>query len=235
MLSFAGFQWDNRRFSKANDIDLSPMQTPIRVKFCGITRPRDAALAVELGVDALGFVFHPQSPRYIDPQKAASIIAELPPFVTSIGLVVDRPIADVEEIIATTSIDMVQCHGDESAIDCERLSRPYIKAIRVKADLDVGASARIHQQARAILLDAYVPGIPGGSGQRFDWRQAQTEIAQPLIVAGGLDADGVDTAIEQLSPYAVDVSSGIESEPGHKDPQKMRAFMQKIRQQHGKY
>ena len=209
------------------------MRYPTRVKFCGITRAQDAVLAVALGVDALGFVFHPESPRYIEPGAAASIIAELAPFVTTVGLVVDRTVADVEQIIATTSIDIVQCHGDEQAVDCESLSRPYIKAIRVKADMDVGAMARSHPRARAVLLDAYVPGVPGGSGQRFDWRQAQTEIAQPLIIAGGLDGGNVCSAISQLSPYAVDVSSGIESSPGLKDPEKMTEFMQNIRQQHG--
>ena len=209
------------------------MRIPTRVKFCGITRAQDASLAVALGVDALGFVFHPNSPRYIEPEDAASIIAALPPFVTSVGLVVDRTVADVEQIIATTSIDIVQCHGEEPAADCESLSRPYIKAIRVKADTDVGALARSYPHARAILLDAYVPGVPGGSGQRFDWRQAQTEIVQPLIIAGGLDPENVDSAITQLSPYAVDVSSGIESSPGLKDTGKMTEFMQNIRQQHG--
>ena len=209
------------------------MRIPTRVKFCGITRAQDASLAVALGVDALGFVFHPKSPRYIEPEDAASIIAALPPFVTAVGLVVDRTVADVEQIIAATSIDIVQCHGEESAVDCESLSRPYIKAIRVKTDTDVGALARSHPHARAILLDAYVPGVPGGSGQRFDWRQAQTEISQPLIIAGGLEPENVGSAVTQLSPYAVDVSSGIESSPGLKDPEKMTEFMQNIRQQHG--
>ena len=211
------------------------MQFRTRVKFCGITQRTDAALAVELGVDALGFVFHPDSPRYIEPAEAASIISKLPSFVTSVGLVVDRTSHEVNEIISATSIDLVQCHGEESALQCEQMARPYIKALRVKADSDISAIAESHKYARAILLDAYVPGIPGGSGQRFDWQRAQTKIDQAVIVAGGLAADNVGAAIEQLKPYAVDVSSGIESAPGKKDHAKMKEFMQVIRRNDGKY
>lgn len=210
------------------------MQNPTRVKYCGITKHRDAALAVELGIDALGFVFHPASPRNIAPADAASIIAKLPPFVTSVGLVVDRTAEDVEAIIEETGVDIVQYHGHESGEYCEKLGRPYIKALRVKDDTDVAESAAPFKHARAILLDAYVPGVPGGSGERFNWQQGQAPIERPLIVAGGLDANNVVAAIEQLAPYAVDVSSGIESEPGEKDPEKMKEFIQKIRQYHGK-
>lgn len=210
------------------------MQHRTRVKFCGITRLRDAQQAVALGADALGFIFHPESPRFIDPEHAAEIIKVLPAFVTTVGLVVDRTTVEVNEIISRTYVDLIQCHGAESNSFCESLNRPYIKAIRVKPDSDVLALSRQYPNAKGILLDAYVPGVPGGSGQSFDWRQAQTEDKSQLILAGGLTAGNVADAIEQIRPFGVDVSSGIESAPGIKDEQKMINFIDNVRLADGK-
>jgi len=204
-----------------------------RVKFCGITRALDAQLAVEFGADALGFVFHPQSPRYIEPQLASKIIARLPPFVACVGLVVNRSLGEIEEIIAHTQVDLIQFHGDERPQFCEQVSRPYIKAIRVKDNIDVREMSAPHDAARGILLDAFIPGIPGGSGESFDWTQVPRDIGQPLIVAGGLNVDNVASAIEYFRPFAVDVSSGIEASHGIKDAVKMKRFIATVKQADG--
>ena len=211
------------------------MQHRTRVKFCGITRLRDAQQAIELGVDALGFIFHPDSPRFIDAEHAAEIIRELPAFVTTVGLVVDRPATEVNEIISRTYVDIVQCHGDESNSDCEALNRPFIKALRVKSDTDIAALSSNYPLAKGILLDAYVPGVPGGSGQSFDWQQAKHVDDKRLILAGGLTTSNVADAIRQVRPFAVDVSSGIESAPGIKDEQKMINFIENVRLADGKH
>ncbi|MGR8947512.1 MAG: phosphoribosylanthranilate isomerase [Gammaproteobacteria bacterium] len=211
------------------------MRHRTRVKYCGITRLRDAQIAVSLGVDALGFIFYSKSPRNVAAECAAEIIAQLPPFVTAVGLVVDMPAIDVNELVTRTNIDLVQCHGDETVSECESLNRPYLKAIRVASNSDVSALAAQYPSARGILLDAYVRGTPGGSGRRFDWRKAQGVDPDSLVIAGGLDADNVGDVIEQLRPYGVDVSSGIESAPGIKDEQKMIDFIQKVRLADGKY
>lgn len=204
-----------------------------RVKFCGITRQCDATLAVELGVDALGFVFHPASPRYIEPENAAKIIAALPPFVTTVGLVVDLPVSEVEVIIGQTKIDLIQFHGDEAPALCRAISRPYVKAIRVQKNLDLTALAEQYHGAQGILLDAYVAGQPGGTGQRFDWADVPPALPVPLIIAGGLDQDNVIEAIRRFEPHGVDVSSGIEQQAGIKDENKMHHFMTRVNQVHG--
>ena len=204
-----------------------------RVKFCGITRERDARLAVELGADALGFVFYPPSPRYIEPRLARKIIAKLPPFVASVGLVVNHSIDEIEEIIAQTRLDLIQFHGDELPQFCEQISRPYIKAIRVKETLDIGELAVKYADARGVLLDAFVPGLPGGSGESFDWTRVPREIGQPMIVAGGLSVDNVASAIQYFRPFGVDVSSGIETSHGIKDEVKMKRFIASVKQTDG--
>ena len=206
------------------------MHPRTRVKFCGITRQADAAFAVRLGVDALGFVFHPKSPRYIEPAEAGGIISGLPPFVTSVGLVVDHSYDQVEDIISQTEVDLVQFHGDESPELCEQISRPYLKAIRVKEDTDVEMVCSDYRYARGLLLDAYVPGVPGGSGKQFDWSKVPSKPTLPIIMAGGLDAENVKDAINRFKPSGLDVSSGIESNPGIKDEEKMRQFLTAVNQ-----
>ncbi len=202
----------------------------VRVKFCGITNIDDARVAVALGVDALGFVFYPPSPRYIAPAVAARIIAALPPFVAKVGLFVNAPPAEVESVIAETGIDAVQFHGDEAAADCRRVSRPWIKALRIAEDTDVLRLAADYPEAHALLLDAYDAQLFGGTGRSFDWSRYPADLARPLILAGGLTPDNVAAAIRATAPYAVDVSGGIEARKGVKDIEKMKRFITEVSQ-----
>lgn len=201
-----------------------------RVKICGITCLADAVAAIDAGVSALGFVFYEPSPRYVSPQAAAEIIRQLPPFVTAVGLFVNAPEAEVARVLALTGIDLLQFHGDEPEDFCSAFSRPYIKALRVRPGLEVEAQAALYPSARGILLDAYRPGVPGGTGEVFDWALISSVLAPRVILAGGLTALNVATAISQVAPYAVDVSGGVEAAPGCKDKAKISAFMAAVQQ-----
>jgi phosphoribosylanthranilate isomerase len=205
------------------------MQHRTRVKFCGITRFEDARLAVELGVDALGFVFYEKSPRYISTADAADIIRRLPPLVSKVGLFVDAKSEDVASVLAAVPIDVVQFHGAESAADCERVGRPYVKAVRMSDTVDLAAEAARFTAAAALLVDAYDADLVGGTGAVFEWSRVPAGLAKPIILAGGLDASNVGRAIATVKPYAVDVSSGIEREKGIKDPAKMQEFMREVK------
>ncbi len=198
-----------------------------RVKICGITRIEDARAAVELGCDALGLVFYPPSPRAVTVGQAQAILASLPPFVTSVGLFVDEDEAVIRSTLEQVPLDLLQFHGDETEAECVRYGRPYIKALRMREGEDIARTARQYPSAAGILLDAYQPGLPGGTGQTFDWQRIPP-LAQPLILAGGLAADNVARAIETVHPYAVDVSGGVEAEKGIKDPRKMAAFINEV-------
>lgn len=196
-----------------------------RVKICGITRLADARLAVQLGADALGFVFVPASQRFIEPAAAQAIIAELPPFISRVGLFLD---ADREAIdVALNQMpDLVpQFHGRETAEWCESFGRPYVKAIGVADGLPSRAQFDAFTRAQGFLLDSQVPGELGGTGHAFDWRALGMDLGKPLILAGGLNADNVGEAVRDVTPYALDVSSGVESAKGIKDADAMRAFM----------
>jgi phosphoribosylanthranilate isomerase len=201
-----------------------------RVKICGITRLEDALAAVAAGADALGFVFHPASPRYIPPAAAAEIIDRLPPFVASVGLFVDLEPAAVNDAVAVAKVDLVQFHGQESPATCALSPRPWIKAIQVRAGLDFEAIAGQYAGARALLVDAWHPTLAGGTGHRFDWNLIAGARTYPLVLAGGLDAANVAQAIQQVSPYAVDVSGGVESSKGIKDIAKIREFIAEVSQ-----
>jgi len=200
---------------------------PTRVKVCGITSIRDARDAIDAGANALGFVFYPPSPRYIEVEQAASIIAQLPAFVTSVALFVDAQQEEVTRCIDLTNIDLLQFHGDESASYCQQFERPYIKALRVNSDQhtaeDVQAMADRYASARGILLDTYRKGVPGGTGERFDWNLVPTTL-ENVILAGGLTAANVTEAIQTVQPYAVDVSGGVEASHGVKDLEKIKQF-----------
>ncbi|MGE7960327.1 phosphoribosylanthranilate isomerase [Pseudomonas sp. NPDC089530] len=201
----------------------------VRSKICGITRIEDALAAVEAGADAIGLVFYAKSPRAVSVQQARAIIAELPPFVTTVGLFVNASRCELGEILDAVPLDLLQFHGDETPADCEGYHRPYIKALRVKAGDDIAASCAAYARASGILLDTYVEGVPGGTGEAFDWSLVPQGLSKPIILAGGLTAENVGQAIAQVRPYAVDVSGGVEQNKGIKDHAKIRAFIQAVR------
>lgn len=201
----------------------------VRSKICGITRVEDALAAVEAGADAIGLVFYAKSPRAVTVQQARSIINAMPPFVTTVGLFVDASRCELGEILDAVSLDLLQFHGDESPESCEGYHRPYIKALRVKPGDDIAAQVALYKNASGVLLDTYVPGIPGGTGEAFDWELVPEGLSKPIILAGGLTAENVAQAVARVRPYAVDVSGGVEAAKGIKDAQKIRAFMQAVR------
>ncbi|WGV19331.1 phosphoribosylanthranilate isomerase [Pseudomonas putida] len=202
----------------------------VRSKICGITRTEDALAAAEAGADAIGFVFYAKSPRAVDVRQARAIIAELPPFVTTVGLFVNASRCELNEILEVVPLDLLQFHGDETPQDCEGYHRPWIKALRVRPGDDLEAACQLYAGARGILLDTYVPGVPGGTGEAFDWSLVPARLSKPIILAGGLSADNVGQAIAQVQPYAVDVSGGVEQAKGIKDATKIEAFMRAVKQ-----
>ncbi|MGH8506492.1 MAG: phosphoribosylanthranilate isomerase [Stenotrophobium sp.] len=199
-----------------------------RIKFCGITRSEDAAAAVALGVDAVGFVLVPRSPRGIGADAAALIRAALPPLVSVVALFSNAGADFVAQAVAALKPDLLQFHGEEDAGFCGRFALPYMKAVTMGGQVSLAQQAARYPAAAALLLDSHAPGGMGGSGQRFDWGRIEP-VAQPLVLAGGLNADNVGDGIRRIRPYAVDVSSGIELRPGIKCPEKMRAFVQAVR------
>ncbi|MGF6149748.1 phosphoribosylanthranilate isomerase [Pseudomonas fluorescens] len=201
----------------------------VRSKICGITRIEDALAAVDAGADAIGLVFYAKSPRAVTVQQARAIIAALPPFVTTVGLFVNASRCELGEILDAVPLDLLQFHGDETPADCEGYHRPYIKALRVKAGDDIAASCNLYAKASGILLDTYVEGVPGGTGEAFDWSLIPQGLSKPIILAGGLSAANVVEAIARVHPYAVDVSGGVEQSKGIKDHAKIRAFIQAVR------
>lgn len=196
-----------------------------RVKICGITNIEDAMLAISSGADALGFVFYPPSPRYISISDAQVIVSKLPPFVTPVALFVDAAKEVVAELLDGSPRWCLQFHGQETPEYCEQFGVPYYKALRMKPGLDIAAIANSYPSSMAILLDAYKPGVPGGTGETFDWESIPQGLRKPLILAGGLSIDNVAKAIDIVRPFAVDVSGGVELEPGKKDPDKVRDFI----------
>ena len=200
-----------------------------RIKICGITRLEDALRAAELGADALGFVFYPKSPRYIEPAAAREIVSALPPFVTTVGLFLDARPETVRETLDTVALDMLQFHGDECPADCGIFGRPYLKAIPMAGSMDVVAYMRSYPDAAGFLLDSHAPGAAGGTGETFDWGVIPQELPRPVILAGGLNAGNVMQALHQNHVWGVDVSSGVEASPGIKDAVKMAAFIDEVK------
>lgn len=199
------------------------------IKVCGITRIADAEAAVAAGVDALGLVFHPASPRVVSVAQAAAIAAAVGPFVTTVALFVNATIARVEAVLAATGIHLAQFHGDETPEYCRSFRRPYIKAIRMAPGLDAAAAAARYPDAAACLFDAWHPRLAGGTGDVFDWSRLPDIAPQPLILAGGLTVANVAAAVRGRRPYAVDVSSGVESAPGQKDARRIAEFVAAVR------
>lgn len=199
-----------------------------RIKICGITRAEDADAAVAAGADSLGFVFYPPSPRNVSIEQAAELIAGLPAFVTSTALFVDADVEFVQRVIEQTKVDLLQFHGNESQAYCSQFARPYMKAIRMKPDVDVKAESERYGDASAILLDAYRPGVPGGTGESFDWERIPAELRDSIVLAGGLNPDNIRKAVETVHPFAVDVSGGVEASKGMKDKEKIETFVQEV-------
>lgn len=199
-----------------------------RVKICGITRQEDAVHAANLGADAIGLVFYEPSPRYVSHTTARTIVENLPPFMTSVGLFVDAPAEAVFEALKVVRLGLLQFHGDESPDYCEQFGVPYLKALRMREDVNVTAFAQQHCNAAGILLDTYQQGVAGGTGKTFDWKMIPDDVPLPVILAGGLDATNVAQAITTVKPYAVDVSGGVEKSKGIKDHGKMSEFMKEV-------
>jgi|TARA_R100001509_G_scaffold144346_1_gene100587 phosphoribosylanthranilate isomerase len=199
------------------------------IKICGITSVRDARVAADAGADAIGLVFYPPSPRAVSLEQAREIVASLPPFVTVVALFVDASEDAIHGILRAVPIDWLQFHGEESADFCAAFQRPWMKALRVAPGLDLTAAAGSYAGARALLLDSYRPGVPGGTGERFDWSRVPAQLPRPLVLAGGLDADNVASAIAQVRPAAVDVSGGVEARKGVKDPARIQQFIAAVR------
>ncbi|MDQ2971574.1 MAG: phosphoribosylanthranilate isomerase [Pseudomonadota bacterium] len=195
-----------------------------RIKICGITRVEDALLACELGADAIGLVMTSSSPRCIDLDRAKTIRAALPAFVSAVVLAHDLPAPRVREIIDAVRPDLVQFHGSEDAVFCESFGVRYTKAIGMDGAIDVNAFAGSHPRVAGFVLDGHAPGAQGGQGRTFDWARVPRDLDRPMILAGGLKAGNVAEAIRRVRPWAVDVASGVESAPGIKDHDKLRAF-----------
>ncbi|RMM53152.1 phosphoribosylanthranilate isomerase [Pseudomonas syringae] len=200
----------------------------VRSKICGITRIEDALAAADAGADAIGLVFYPKSPRAVTVLQARAIIAALPPFITTVGLFVNASRCELNETLDAVALDMLQFHGDETPEECDGYHRPYIKALRVKAGDDIAGVCRTYRNARGVLLDTYVEGVPGGTGETFDWALIPDDLDKPVILAGGLTSANVAQAIAQVRPYAVDVSGGVEKSKGIKDREKILAFMSAV-------
>jgi Phosphoribosylanthranilate isomerase len=200
-----------------------------RIKICGITREEDLSAAARLGADAIGLVFYPKSPRLVTVERAAELLRRLPPFVTSVGLFVNPTVEEVRAALAHAPVDLLQFHGDEPPEFCRAFGLPYLKAVRVKPGLDLVQYAARYADARGLLLDAFVEGIPGGTGRSFDWSLIPRDLSLPVVLSGGLDPSNVGEAVERVQPWAVDVSSGVEAAKGIKDAAKIAAFVQGVR------
>ncbi len=199
-----------------------------RVKICGITRVEDALAAARAGVDAIGLVFDPASPRCVGLDQAAAIGRALPPFVTVVGLFVDAAPERIREVLSRVGLDLIQFHGTETPEQCRLLSRPYVKAVRMQPDIDVHAAERAYADAAGLVLDSFAPHATGGTGQTFDWARIPPDLKKPVILAGGLTPGNVGEAIRRVRPYAVDVSSGVEQSKGMKDADQIAAFMRGV-------
>lgn len=201
----------------------------IRTKICGITSVADAQVAINAGADAIGLVFYAASPRAVTIEQAKAIALSVGPFVTVTGLFVDADEAFIRDVLAEVSLHVLQFHGDESPDYCDQFQRAYMKAIRMRPDVDVYAEIQRYPNAVGVLLDAYRAGVPGGTGETFDWQRVPKNSPKPIVLAGGLTPENVALAISSTHVYGVDVSGGVESSPGKKDAQKVKNFIHNAR------
>lgn len=209
------------------------MQHSVRVKICGITSAQAAAHAASAGADAIGLVFFESSPRCVsDLALARAIALAAGPFVTVVGLFVNPTQVYVDEVLSHVPLGMLQFHGDESDEACARYRRPYLKALRMRPELDVAAAIAQYPHASGILLDAYRPGVPGGTGETFDWSKVPSAPTKRLVLAGGLNPDNIGTAVAAAQPWAVDVSGGVELSPGVKCPDLVERFVRSAKLTH---
>jgi phosphoribosylanthranilate isomerase len=202
-----------------------------RVKICGIREAGHARVAADAGADAIGLNFYRESPRYVAPLAAAQIAASLPPYVAAVGLFVNESAAGVKAILEAVPLDLLQFHGDEDPEFCESFGRPYVRAVRMAPGTDLIEYAGRFARAKALLLDAHVPGQKGGTGETFDWAGFPRDFPMPLVLSGGLTARNVGRAVREARPWAVDVSSGVESSRGVKDAGKIVEFIRSVRRE----
>jgi phosphoribosylanthranilate isomerase len=199
-----------------------------RVKICGFTRVDDAVFAARSGVDAIGLVFYPPSPRNVSIEQAKKIVDALPAFVSVVALFVDEQVSQIHDVLQAVPIDCLQFHGDETPDFCRIFGKRYMKAIRMQSETNLPALVNAYHDASGLLLDAYHPNAKGGTGNQFNWDLVPKECALPIILAGGLDESNIRQAIVKLKPYAVDVSSGVEAKKGLKDNAKMATFLKAV-------
>lgn len=199
------------------------------VKICGITRIEDGLAAAHAGAHAIGLVFHPASPRFVDMARAREVIERLPPFVTAVGLFVDPEPQAVLDVLREVPLHLLQFHGDEPAALCASFGLPYLKACRMAPGTDLLQYAALHVRAKGLLLDAFIDGAHGGTGRSFDWNLIPRDLPLPVVLAGGLTPANVGEAVRAVRPWAVDVSSGVEREKGVKDAAKIAAFIRGVR------
>lgn len=199
-----------------------------RIKICGITRPGDGLAAARAGADAIGLVFYSKSPRAVTMEQAREIVRVVPPFVSVVGLFVNAQPAEIRAVLEAVPLDLLQFHGDEPPEACRGYGRPYVKAVSMAPGVDVADCARRYADAAGLLLDTHREGIPGGTGEAFDWARIPPGLDKPIILAGGLTSENVIEAVQRVRPYAVDVSSGVESAKGIKDAARIEAFIRGV-------
>ena len=204
------------------------MSCAVRVKMCGMTRLEDINHAVFLGVHALGFIFYPQSPRNLSIAQAKALMNKIPPFITRVAVVVDPEALFLQEILDELPVDLIQFHGSESLSFCRQFNTPFIKSIPAESELKIQQAMAEFDLAQALLLDTPCVQLKGGTGKQFNWQIIPKITTKPYILAGGLNQHNITNALQQCKPYAVDVCSGIESEPGIKDHHKMTGFIKTL-------
>lgn len=202
-----------------------------RIKICGLKDVDMVRHAARCGAHAIGLNFHKPSPRYVAPEQAATLAEAMPPYVMAVGLFVNLPAEEIRQVLSKVQLQMLQFQGDEPPEFCESFRMPYVRAVRMEEGTDLLEYADRFSRARALLLDAHVPGLAGGTGRSFDWKVIPRDLPIPVILSGGLTPENVGRAVREVKPWAVDVSSGVEAERGVKDPRKIEEFIRSVRRE----